>query len=803
MLCATFYWNMSNDYRFNPLKRVLAFMAFLLVSFTSYAQTGTIKGTVSSSDGHPVPYVNIFVKKTVKGAVTADDGTYTIRDIKVGTYTLVATFVGLKKQEKTVTIADGETVAADFSLPENARDLSEVIVTAPGTINDKPLTIGKLPVKTMDLPQSVTIIGRDIIEQQQVQSMSDVLKNVNGVYIMGATGGTQEEIAARGYAFNSSNTFKNGVRFNNSITPELSGVESVEVLKGSNAILYGNVTAGGALNIITKKPTFEKGGEVAMRLGSYDLYKPMIDIYGPITNSQTIAYRVNTTYQKARSFRDQVNSERFYINPSFLIKAGRKVDILLEGDYLDDNRTLDYGTGAINYVIADIPRNRFLGASWSYNKVEQTTGRATTTYHINSNWDLRNVTGYSGNKTDLFGTTRPNNSGNFVKADGTWLRGLTRSNIEEDYYSTQFDLTGTLQTGVLKHAVLAGVDADKYDTRTKQFDAYRNPAFNNKNVYDSINLFDLNMYTQRTDIPTIRDTGVVKTKINRYGAYVQDLISVTEQIKLLAGVRYSYIVQNDTAYDYAFTPRFGVVYQPLKTISLFASYANSFTQNTGIDINGNPLKPSFINQYEAGIKTDLYHKLISANVTAYRIVNSNFAQQALLDAKGNQNNNTNVKDMGAEVTSKGVEVDIMTQSIHGFSFIGGYSYNDTRYTKSNDSVLAGTKLRYNPQHTANASIYYAFSEQSPLKGLNAGVSVLYFGERVAGRNTTTKNPTYKLMPVPAYTQLDASVGYSFTKTYLRVRVSNLLNKLSYNIHDDNSINPIAPRQFVATVGWKL
>ena len=338
--------------------------------------------------------------------------------------------------------------------------LQEFEVIETKTVNEKPVSFGKMHVKPMDMPQSSTVISHDILERQQVLTLGDALQNVNGVYIMSTSGGTQQEIAGRGYAFGSSNTFKNGVRYNNGIIPEASSLERIEVLKGSAAILYGNVAAGGVLNIITKKPKFAQGGEVSMRFGSYDLYKPSFDIYGAVNNSKHLAYRLNGTYEKAGSFRDNVHSERFYINPSFLIKIGERTDVLLEGDYLKDHRTLDYGTGAIDYVVADIPRERFLGVSWAYNKAEQQSATMTITHHLNHQWQITSKTGYQNYNNDLFGNARPNASGNMVSENGDWQRTLQRSAVDEEYYITQLDLTGSFHTGFLKHQLLVGADID-------------------------------------------------------------------------------------------------------------------------------------------------------------------------------------------------------------------------------------------------------------------------------------------------------------------------------------------------------
>ncbi|HEX7904441.1 MAG TPA: TonB-dependent receptor, partial [Chitinophagaceae bacterium] len=599
----------------------------------------------------------------------------------------------------------------------------------------------------------------------------------------------------------------------------------LEFLKGGSAILFGNVAAGGVMNIVTKKPKFDKGGEIAFRTGSFDFYKPSIDIFGSLNTKQTAAFRLNTTYEKEGSFRDKVESERLYINPSLLFKLTPKTELLVETDYLSDERTPDYGTGAINYQVAAVPRNFFLGVDWGYNKVKQTTANATVTHHFNDNWQLKGVVGYQDYNSDLFAAARPNANNFFIQPNGTWIRGLQKSKTDEKYFIGQLDLTGKFKTGKVEHTLLAGADADRYKTQSTTFvtNAYNNALSNTsikgKNIYDTINVFNPygSAFSKRYDIPYLAPNLLTTSPINRVGIYVQDLIELTKHFKLLAGVRYS-IQENDratvdtlakatqgfiTAYtSKAFSPRVGLVYQPVKTIAVFASYTNNFSPNTGVDTMNAPLKPSIVNQYELGAKSDLFKGLLSVNVTGYKIVNSDFA----LSVINPPSSVPAAKELVGEVTSKGVELDITTKSVHGFYFIGGYSYNDTRYTKSNNhssSVKAGDRLRYNPSHTANASVYYVFPATTILNGFSLGAGAFYVGDRIAGRNTTGTNPTYKLMPVPDYTLFDISAGYASGKYAVRFKLSNLGNKLSYNVHDDNSVNPIAPRQFAATLSYKL
>ncbi len=805
-----FGWRRS----FVLLKNVLMknYISLLLVvlsgAFTLSAQTGSISGTLKTSDGQPAELINIGLKGTSKGAISNVTGAYEISNVEPGTYTLVTSFMGLETREQQVEVKAGETtIIPEIMLKENAQRLKEVIVAAYRSKNEEPVTIGKAPIRPLDLPQSVASIEKEVLEHQQVMTLGDALKNFNGVYLMGTTGGYQEEIAGRGFAFGSSNTFKNGIRFNNTAMPEMTALERIEVLKGSTAILFGNVAAGGVINLVTKKPRFENGGEVTMRLGSYNYFEPSVDVYGSLNRSKTAAFRINTVYENAESFRDVVKNERFYINPSFLVKLGKKTDLLLEGDYLNNKGTADFGVGVINYELIDIPRSRFVGVAWSYINTEQQSSTATITHRFNERWKLSSVTSYQNFKSDLFANQRPNGNSQYIQADGFWIRGLQRTEIEEDYMITQLDLTGKFNTGCLGHTLLLGADADKYNTE--------NIAYNAINRYDTTNVFEPGKYKAHTEIPAMTARTLTTSPISRAGVYVQDLISVCEKIKVLAGIRFSYLetfgdvftYSNSTMvstrqFDEAFSPRFGIVYQPKKNLALFASFSNSFTPNAGVDVDGKALPPSVIDQYEGGFKSDLFKGMIAANVTVYQIRNSNLAQTSL----ANGNTNTNIKELAGEVTSKGLEVDLSSKEYKGMYFIAGYSYNDTRYTKSNTFVV-GSKLRYNPEHTANASIYYNLAKTNVafLNGFSAGFGALYIGDRVAGRSTrvTVPNDVYKLIPLPSYVNLEASLGYSRSSFSARVKVSNLLDALSYNVHDDNSVNPIAPRQVTATLSHKF
>ncbi len=708
--------------------------------------------------------------------------------------------------------------------------LNEIVITA--NKQPKPVTALRSGLKPMDTPQSVQVIGNEIIEQQQSIRLSDVIKNVNGVYVGSARGGAQESFYSRGYDMSANNMFKNGFRFSSGSIPEVSSLEKVEVLKGSAALLYGNVAPGGILNMVTKSPSFKTGGEISMQMGSYSFYKPSIDIYGPL--NKIIAFRFTGSYENSESFRDVVKKERYYINPSFVFKASDKTEILLQGDYLHDDWTPDFGTGAIGKEIAAVPRNTYLGSAWSYGNTEQASISGLVKHDFNKHWKLNFNTSFQNYNRTSKGTERvqPSDEVNETMY-GDWNRPLGQNKNLEQIIGEQLSLQGCFLTGKVKHQLFTGVDFENSYTQAYTF------AFNEKavmingkyvaNLYDTINIFDFDPSSQRNDIPNANTTRIVKTDTNRFGIYAQDLISITEKFKVLAGMRWSWqeaqadthdltknpvtVTEGEKRIDEAFTPKLGLVYQPSKDMSLFASYANSFTPNTGVTIYGETIAPSMIDQYEIGVKKDFWRGILSSNITLYQIVNSNLAQTAEFKADGSNNTDTNVKVLTGETTSKGIEIDITARPMEGLNIIAGYSYNDMRYTETsglNGSFIEGDRLVRTPANTANLSFFYTL-QSGALKGISLGAIGNYIGDRSGGWNdqivinatTGVKTINDRDIPLEGYTTIDLSAGYSWKKLSILCKLSNITNELNYTVHENYSINPIAPRQVMTSIKYKF
>jgi iron complex outermembrane receptor protein len=812
---------------FTQILGIIAISLSFFGNIQAQTKPTTISGTIKTSDGKPVAYVNVGLKNTNKATQTDENGNYMLKNIPEGNYNLKISAVGITSQEKKIVVTANEMLTTDFSVSESASQLAEVAVTGYKTPNKKPVSLGKVAIAPIDLPQSVQIIGNQVITDQQANRLSDVLKNVNGVAYGENRGSVSgETFFARGYSLGANNVFKNGARANSGGMPETSTLESVEVLKGSAALLYGGVTGGAVVNLVTKKPKFENGGEISMRNGSYSLYKPTGDIYGPI--NKNLAFRIIGTFEDAGSYRNNVNAKRTYVNPSLLYKLGSKTDILLQGDYLKSDYTPDFGIGTVDNKIINIGRGTFLNAPGAYNKTNTVTSQININHQLNSDWKINVLGSLQSYNRNYYSAERP-----FANAAGVAARNLTRSKTKEFTFNQQINLNGNFKTGGIAHTLLIGADADQSRTTSNGFVFPGNAtAFN----YGNINLLNPDGINNSIGLPETTILSQTFAPIYRMGTFVQDLVSLTEQFKVLAGVRYTFQktprtvttnfatgaktlsnnVIGKSKVESAFSPKFGLIYQPLKTTSLYVSYASNFISNTGIDINNAPLDPSTVDQYEAGIKNDLFGGKLSANLTVYKITNDKFAQQALLKADGTPNSDTNVKELNGKTASDGIELDLTGTIVKGLNFIAGYSYNFIRYTTTLDKttitsgtttttiggVVEGQRLVGTTKNTANGTLFYTF-QNGGLKGLKVGASAFYTGNRNGGYNDSKTGATSRLIPLSAFTTFDLSAGYSWRKISLLGKVANLSNELNYFAHENYSINPIAPRQFMTTLSYKF
>lgn len=703
------------------------------------------------------------------------------------------------------------------------QEIEDIVLHKTGNPNKGRSFTAKSLIPLIENPQPIQMVTHEIIEQQQAKQLSDVIKNVNGMYLTSARGGAADSFGGRGFVFGNENIFKNGSKSNSGVFPEVTGLERVEVLKGANAMLYGNVGPGGIVNMVTKKPRFQFGGSLGMNIGSWNSYKPMVDIYGPL--SRKVAFRVNGTYEYADSFRDVVHSDKQYFNPSFAFNIGENTQIFVEGDYLKHHFTPDFGIGTVTnsetglaHLNTGLSRTEFLGEDWNYQTVQQATGGITLNHKFNDNWYLNSVASYQNYTKDFFSMERVawNYKGSDPASVPTWKRILNKTYNEDNSTSFQVNLNGEFSTGKLKHKVLFGADAE-----FAQDDAYAffNPE--NGKKFDrnyAVGNWILNDRSTWTHFAQPNAEKLNRTRINstNYGIYVQDFLELSKYFKVLAGIRYSHLQSDDTAdknfregtektlansgkSESAFSPKAGLVFTPTENFTVYGTYTNSFSPNSGFDIDGNSLQASIIDQFEIGLKKNILDNAVAFNINAYQINNRDTYTSPFIETGGT----APYKVYAGNIRSRGVELDITGNPNSQLSLIGGVSYNNTVYTDTPaDGFVEGQKLWRTPEVTANASAFYKFDKT--LKGLIFGATAFHTGKRMAGWNDVKGQPQQsRMFEVKGFTNVDLSLGYEHKKFLIQGKLGNIFDVENYNVHENYSVNPITPRNFYFTLTYKL
>ncbi|NJR48108.1 MAG: TonB-dependent siderophore receptor [Hyellaceae cyanobacterium CSU_1_1] len=481
---------------------------------------------------------------------------------------------------------------------EAAEDGYNVEDTTVGTRTDTPLR---------DIPQSIQVVPEQVLEEQQVNTLNEAVKNVPGAtqtapnYIPGFAGFTIRGFSVGDFG---PNVTKNGLstRLPAGTTAIFSNVERVEILRGPASVLFGDGDPGGTVNIVTKRPLRDPFYSVEATVGSYNFYGGAIDLTGSLNDSKTALYRFNASYESADSFVDFAETETSAVAGALEFELGKNTDLNFDLEYSKINQSYPSGLPAIGTVLpnpnGEIPRDRNFSEDSEYSPEVLRVGYDLE-HKFSENWSLRNAFYFSY----LYQKIR----GPFVASLEPDLRTLQREGEDRDSKEYIFDLftnvVGKFSTGNIDHQLLFGVDLRKYNSTGETLRTFQGTP---------IDIFNPVYSSQRLNI--INRPFDDETSINSIGIYLQDQVTLTDNFKLLLGGRFDAFDQTDenliedtetSQSGDAFSPRLGVVYQPLPPISLYASYTRSFSPTIGQSVDNEPFKPSRGTQYEIGVKADI------------------------------------------------------------------------------------------------------------------------------------------------------------------------------------------------------
>lgn len=782
------------------------------LSLTSFAQEDNIHGTILDRQNDPIPFATVNIKDSSRGTVADAEGKFSLY-LTPGSYTLEARAMGYQRAVTTITVKDTPLRTVDFFLEENNEALSEVEVFGNRYERpDKIEALTRLPLEPYNQIQSISIISEKLIEQQGNLTISEATKNVPGVYTFATYGNKRESMSSRG--FRGIPILKNGVRVNSDfrgvgVLTDMQGIDNIQVLKGTAAITQGVATdlgsPGGVINLVTKTPQYEFGGNASMRAGTFGLYRPTFDVYGPLNDNKNLAFRINGALEKSDSFREMVSSERFYLNPSLEWLVDDKSKITLEMEYFDDSRTPDLGTVNLaandTKAIYDLPHDVFLGYENDRSITQNTTVSVRFEREIADNLDIKAAFFNSALQLDDKGASL----GDAVEVDGETLyhirnRGYSISTREDRNSVFQLDLIGDeLQTGKLLHTFQAGID-------------YRRTDFNTSSRSAS-NIDEVNIYSDiEHRLPTDLNLGAARlgeARSNSMGFVLQDVITFNSWFQTFLGLRYSStetITETETTRSDALNPLAGVILSPFENVNVFGSYTNSSYPRTAsrLDINGNPLGNERFDQLEAGVKTNWLDSRLRFNLTLFKINNRNIN----LPVYDENWVATGFYQKGGNDERKGVEVELTGRILPNLEVITGYSYIDAKYKEHTSYVYNSAPLN-TPKHTFNAYINYTF-EAGALENLSLGGGAYYTGERPindwsAGAVTHQGIvPNQKPFNVDAYTLVNLQAAYRITQNWnVRLLANNIFDEIGYNAYRTSYINQTDPRNFAAVLQYNF
>ncbi len=704
---------------------------------------------------------------------------------------LAATYPVLSVAAEAEADAPAPAPAAADVVPETAKD-NKVIVKAQRQNYRALSATGATKTDTLikDLPQSVRVLTADLLKDVGVVNLAGALDLSSGISRQSNFGGIWDSYAMRGFTgdpnfgsdymvngFSSSRGY-NGLR-------DSSSTQSVEVLKGPASALYGRGEPGGTVNITTKKPRFEPAYAVDATIGSFGNKRIAADLTGAITD--TVAYRLNAAREKGDSFRDYLTTDRSFISPSFIWLLGDATTISYELEASEQKTPFDRGVLAIKGVLGLIPATRFLGEPADGPITVKSLGHQVFVQHeLNEAWKLQS--GFSYRDSSMYGFASETTA---LQAD---LRTISRQRRLRDFSATDVsaraEVLGKFATGSLNHSVLFGVDAYQFDDERIQL--RRNAS--------AANLYPIDIYNPvygRQADPLLLSVSTKESQ-RAHGFYAQDQIDLTDDWKAMVGVRrdsYDQTVTNrrlslvNNQSLSATSPRVGLVFQPNKEISLYATAAIGFRPNSGISIDNKSFPAEDSRSYEVGTKLETADGKITGTLALYSISKKNVL--TINPA------NTDFSVNAGEVGSKGLELDVSGEIIKNVRFSAAYAYTDATVTKGDNTIKTGTRFPNVPKHSASVVVTPTF----PLWGGTAtlGGGLIYVGERLGDVAVTSD---FKL---PGYTTVRLISSYTPNKKLrFSLNVDNLLDKTYYaSSYSQMWVAPGTPRTISLNVQYKF
>ncbi len=658
------------------------------------------------------------------------------------------------------------------------------------------VTATKTDTALIDVPQSISVIDQDLIDDQSVQNMADAVRYVPGVTSSQGEG-NRDALNFRGAGVSTGDFYIDGVRDDIQTYRDFYNIERIEVLKGPNGMIFGRGAAGGAINRVDKEASWTPVREITASVGMWNHKRAALDV-GAVINDAAAA-RLNAVYEDSDSYRDGVELKRRSINPTFTLYPSVKTKIVLGAEYFKDEHIGDRGApsqaqtgtnlGNRPYRIEDY--DTFYGnAELSPNHTETNAFNALIEHELDENLLLRNRMRYA----DYEKFYQNVYARSAVSTAGTLQFGAYRDETDRDNLINQTDLIYNTQMVGMEHKLLLGMELGKQNTDNQRI----TPA-GGENLSGS---YTTPEYSSPLAFINVSRNRKSETDITAF--YLQDQIALSSQWLLVVGARHDKFEVDHTnrltgdhisVTDNLLSPRAGLIFKPIENLSFYTSYSQTYVPRAGdqlIDLtpaNSSFDPEKFINK-EIGAKWDVAPEL-ALTLAIYELDRQ---KMSIVDP----NNPTQSILVDGQQT-QGVEASVAGTITPQWSIFGGYAYQDGEITDQQNTgaaaILKGAELAQTPDHQFSLWNRYDFTAM-----WGVGLGVISRSEMYAATPTATTSTV-----LPGYTRFDAGVYLTLSEALkIQLNLENLTDKrYALNAHNNNNITPGSPRAARVAVNYQF
>ncbi|OSZ72194.1 TonB-dependent siderophore receptor [Sphingomonas sp. IBVSS1] len=666
-------------------------------------------------------------------------------------------------------------------------DAGTIVVTGQ---RDQPYRAGSITSATrtdtplLDVPQAVTVLTKQRLDDQAMLSVQEALRFVPGA--VGAQGeGNRDQIVLRGNN-STADFFVDGVRDDVQYFRDFYNLDRLEILKGSNAMIFGRGGGGGVINRVTKTPIIGErllsADAAADTWGSWRLGG---DVNLPVADH--VAARLNGFVEQASNHRDFYGLTRWAVNPTLGFDLGGRGRLVLGYEHASDDRVADRGITSQNGRPAPVARSLFVGdAAQNRSTVNVDALTLAANYELADGLTLHNATrwaDYDKEYVNLYAATPLSTAGTLgIEAyrDPTRRRNLF----------SQTDIAWKTDLAGMDHTLLAGFELGRQVSRNQRINGFFD-GFAGGPTRVTVPLTD-----PFTPPPVTFRAGTGNRSIRAVAEvtalFVQDQVKIGEMIELVGGLRYdrfSLGVDNLLAgtrfarTDHLWSPRAGLVVKPAKNASLYASFSRSYLpqsgdQFTSLDASLAALEPEGFLNREIGAKWDITPAL-NLNIAAYVLDRTNTRAPGAV---------AGTVELTGRQRSRGIELGLDGQIRPWWQVQAGLAVQSARIVSTTSAAPAGRHVPLVPEF--QASLWQRFQIAEPV---GVGLGILHQGKSFTGISNTVE--------LPAYTRVDGALFFKLAKGIAgQLNIENLFNTAYFpTAHTDNNISTGTPRTARLTI----